>query len=144
MIRKAQPPAPPPVLAPVVPANDRSPFSRETQTLLDALTPIEPKGLFEAGNLLSDAAGLCGWDPAVSLLASGSDVVGEPPVPLWATSAAAGVIGNFVERLHASSLHPSRLKFNGGAAPRQQRTSPGRLEADIQSRRATRLQSTHF
>ena len=56
----------------------------------DDLTPIKPEVLFEAGNMLSDATGFCGWHPAVSLLAPGSDVVAEPLVPFWATSAAVG------------------------------------------------------
>ena len=88
-------PAPPPVLEPVVPANHRSPFSRGSQSLADDLTPIKPEVLFEAGNMLSDATGFCGWHPAVSLLAPGS-TWDEPLVPFWATSAAVGVAGNFV------------------------------------------------
>lgn len=35
-------------------------------------------------------------------LALGSDVATEPLVPFWATSAAVGVAGNFIGRLHAS------------------------------------------
>jgi hypothetical protein len=100
--RKEQVPAPPPALEPVVPANHRSPFSRGSQSLPDDLTPIKPEVLFEAGNMLSDNTGFCGWHPAVSLLATGSDVVAEPLVPFWATSAAAGVAGNFVGRLQAA------------------------------------------
>ena len=100
--RKEQPPAPPPILEPVVIANDRSPFSRGSQSLPDDLTPIKPEVLFEAGNMLSDATGFCGWNPAVSLLAPGSDVVAEPLIPFWATSAAAGVAGNFAGRLQAA------------------------------------------
>lgn len=100
--RKEQPPTPPPVLAPVVPGNHRSPFSRGSQSLPDDLAPIKPEVLFESGNMLSDGTGFCGWDPAVSLLAPGSDVVTEPLVPFWATSAAAGVAGNFIGRLQAA------------------------------------------
>lgn len=100
--RKEQPPAPPPVLQAAVPANHRSPFSRGSQSLPDDLTPIKPEVLFEAGNMMSDAAGFCGWDPSVSLLSAGSDVAGEPLVPFWATSAAAGMAGNFVGRLQAA------------------------------------------
>ncbi|POR55295.1 S8 family peptidase [Bosea psychrotolerans] len=100
--RKEQPPAPPPVLQAAVPANHRSPFSRGSQSLPDDLTPIKPEVLFEAGNMMSDATGFCGWDASVSLLSAGSDVVGEPLVPFWATSAAAGMAGNFVGRLQAA------------------------------------------
>lgn len=100
--RKEQPPAPPPHFEPVVPANHRSPYSRGSQSLPDDLTPIKPEVLFEAGNMLSDASGFCGWDLSVSLLAPGSDAVTEPLVPFWATSAAAGIAGNFVGRLHAA------------------------------------------
>lgn len=100
--RKEQPPSPPPDLEPVVPANHRSPFSRGSQSLPDDLTPIKPEVLFEAGNMLSDATGFCGWGPSVSLLAPGSDVVAEPLVPFWATSAAVGMAGNFIGRLHAA------------------------------------------
>ncbi len=100
--RKEQSPAPPPALSPVVPANHRSPFSRGSQSLPDDLTPIKPEVLFEAGNMLSDATGFCDWHPAVSLLAPGSDVVAEPLVPFWATSAAVGMAGNFVGQLQAS------------------------------------------
>lgn len=100
--RKEQPPAPPPVLQAAVPANHRSPFSRGSQSLPDDLTPIKPEVLFEAGNMMSDATGFCGWDPAVSLLSAGSDVTAEPLVPFWATSAAAGMAGNFIGRLQAA------------------------------------------
>lgn len=100
--RKETAPAPPPTLKPVVPANNRSPFSRGSQALPYDLTPIKPEVLFEAGNMLSDDAGFCAWHEAVSLLAPGSDTVAEPLVPFWATSAAAGVAGNFVGRLQAA------------------------------------------
>lgn len=100
--RKEQSPPPPAALSPAVPANHRSPFSRGSQSLPDDLTPIKPEVLFEAGNMLSDAAGFCDWHPAVSLLAPGSDVVAEPLVPFWATSAAVGMAGNFVGQLQAS------------------------------------------
>ena len=100
--RKELPPAPPPDLEPVVLANDRSPFSRGSQSLPDDLTPIKPEVLFEAGNMLSDASGFCAWGPSVSLLAPGSDAVTEPLVPFWATSAAVGMAGNFMGRLHAA------------------------------------------
>ncbi|WP_336866959.1 S8 family peptidase [Sphingomonas sanguinis] len=100
--RKEQSPAPPPVLNAAVPANHRSPFSRGSQSLPDDLTPIKPEVLFEAGNMMSDAAGFCGWDPSVSLLSAGSDVATEPLVPFWATSAAAGMAGNFVGRLQSA------------------------------------------
>ena len=99
---KEQPPAPPPVMTAVVPANHRSPFSRGSQSLPDDLTPIKPEVMFEAGNMLADATGFCSWDPAVSLLAAGSDVAAEPLVPFWATSAAAGMGGHFVGRLQAA------------------------------------------
>ncbi|VWD64067.1 hypothetical protein BLA50215_07796 [Burkholderia lata] len=52
--------------------------------------------------MLTDVAGFCGWDAAVSLLSTGSDVVTEPLVPFWATSAASGMAGNFTGRLQAS------------------------------------------
>lgn len=100
--RKEQPPAPPPELNPAVPANHRSPFSRGSQSLPYDLTPIKPEVLFEAGNMLSDAAGFCSWHPAVSLLAPGSDVAVAPLVPFWATSAATGMAGNFIGQLQAA------------------------------------------
>lgn len=100
--RKELPPAPPPILEAVVPANHRSPFSRGSQSLPDDLTPIKPEVLFEAGNMLSDAVGFCAWGSSVSLLAPGSDVIGEPLVPFWATSAAVGMAGNFIGTLHAA------------------------------------------
>jgi len=100
--RKEQPPAPPPVLNAAVPANHRSPFSRGSQSLPDDLTPIKPEVLFEAGNMMSDAAGFCGWDPAVSLLSAGSDLAAAPLVPFWATSAAAGLAGNFIGQLQSA------------------------------------------
>lgn len=100
--RKEQMPTAPPVFEPVVAANHRSPFSRGSQSLPDDLTPIKPEVLFEAGNMVSDATGFCGWHRAVSLLAIGSDVATEPLVPFWATSAAAGVAGNFVGQLQTA------------------------------------------
>ena len=100
--RKEQPPPPPPLLQPVVRANHRSPFSRGSQSLPDDLTPIKPEVLFEAGNMLSDDVGFCAWGPSVSLLAPGSDVVAEPLIPFWATSAATGMAGNFIGALQAA------------------------------------------
>ncbi|PYD48625.1 S8 family peptidase [Novacetimonas pomaceti] len=100
--QKEQPPTPPPILHPAVPANHRSPYSRGSQSLPDDLTPIKPEVLFEAGNMISDATGFCGWDPSVSLLSTGSDVTSEPLVPFWATSAAAGMAGHFIGQLQAA------------------------------------------
>ena len=97
---KERPPAPPPILKPVMPANHRSPYSRGSRSLPDDLTPIKPEVLFEAGTV-RDAADHCGWHPAVSLLAAGSGVAMEPLVPFWATSAAAGMAGHFMGRLQA-------------------------------------------
>lgn len=102
--RKEQSPLPPPVLLAAVPANHRSPFSRGSQSLPSDLTPIKPEVLFEAGNMASDETGFCGWEPSMSLLSTGSDVVAEPLVPFWATSAAAGMAGHFIGRLQAA--HP--------------------------------------
>ncbi|MBI0530314.1 S8 family peptidase [Sphingomonas sp. TX0522] len=95
-------PADPPGLAALVPANNRSPYSRGSCDLPDDLTPIKPEVLFEAGNMLVDAGGYCGSHPAVSLLAAGSDVAAEPLIPFNATSAATGVAGNFLGRLKAA------------------------------------------
>ncbi|WP_068071447.1 S8 family peptidase [Novosphingobium lentum] len=95
-------PADPPGLQPLVPANHRSPFSRGSQELPSDLTPIKPEVLFEAGNMLVDGTGFCGNHPAVSLLALSSDVENEPLMPFNATSAAAGVAGNFVGQLQAA------------------------------------------
>ncbi len=100
--RKEPAPTPPPALKPVVPANHRSPFSRGSQSLPNDLTPIKPEVLFEAGNMMSDEAGFCAWHEAASLLAPGSTVAVEPLVPFWATSAAAGLAGNFVGQLQAA------------------------------------------
>lgn len=110
--RKEQPPAPPPIFQPVVPANHRSPFSRGSNSLPVDLTPIKPEVLFEAGNMLSDRRGFCEWNAAVSLLAPGSDVVEEPLVPFWATSAAVGMAGHFTGRLQAGfpNLWPETLR----------------------------------
>lgn len=94
-------PADPPGLQPLVPANHRSPFSRGSQELPSDLTPIKPEVLFEAGNMLVDGTGFCGNHPVVSLLALSSDVENEPLMPFNATSAAAGVAGNFIGQLQA-------------------------------------------
>jgi hypothetical protein len=103
--RKDQPPPPPPALTPAVAANHRSPFSRGSHSLPDDLVPIKPEVLFEAGNMLADESGFCDWNPAVSLLSTGSDTVSNPLVPFWATSAAVGVAGNFVGQLQAALPH---------------------------------------
>lgn len=100
--RKETPPAKPLGLKAVVPANHRSPFSLGSQALSSDLTPIKPEVLFEAGNMIADPSGDCGWEPSVSLLAPGSNVIHEPLVPFWATSAAAGMAGNFVGTLQAA------------------------------------------
>ena len=89
-------------MTPVAAANDVSPFSRGSQALPNDLTPLKPEVLFEAGNMLADAAGFCGWSPSVSLLAAGSDVVVEPLAPMWATSAAAGLAARFLGQLEAA------------------------------------------
>jgi hypothetical protein len=86
---------------PLVGANHRSPYSRDTATLPDDLTPIKPELLFEAGNMAVDEGDFCSWHPALSLLTVGADVQGQPLVPFWATSAAVGVSGNFFGRLAA-------------------------------------------
>lgn len=100
--RKVTPPQTPAGLSPAVPANHRSPYSRGSQSLPDDLTPIKPEVLFEAGNMLADQTGFCTYDPAVSLLAAGSDLVTQPLVPFWATSAAVGMAGHFIGRLQAA------------------------------------------
>jgi hypothetical protein len=89
-------------LAALAGANELSPFSRSSQMLPSDLTPIKPEVLFEAGNMLVDAADFCAWNPVVSLLAAGNDVVAEPLTPIWATSAAAGMAGHFLGRLEAA------------------------------------------
>jgi hypothetical protein len=89
-------------LTPLAAVNDKSPFSTGSQYLVGELTPIKPEVLFEAGNMMVDSADFCDWHPAVSLLATGSDVVGEPLVPFWATSAATAMAGNFVGQLKAA------------------------------------------
>lgn len=94
----------PPGLEAVVPANHKSPFSCGSCELAADLTPIKPEVLFEAGNMLVDGTGYCAGHPAVSLLALGADIVQEPLIPFNATSAAAGVAGNFLGRLQAE--HP--------------------------------------
>jgi hypothetical protein len=87
---------------PLAQANEKSPFSCGSQHLPTDLTPIKPEVLFEAGNMVMDPSGYCDWHEAVSLLATGSDVVNEPLVPFWATSAATAVGGNFVGQLKAA------------------------------------------
>lgn len=89
-------------LTPLVEANHKSPFSCGSQTLPTDLTPIKPEVLFEAGNMVVDLADYCDWHEAVSLLATGADIVNEPLVPFWATSAATAVAGNFVGQLKAA------------------------------------------
>ena len=99
---KEKVPALPSKLEPLVKANNRSPYSRGSQSLPNDLTPIKPEILFEAGNMLVDSMGFCGHDPSVSLLSAGSDVITEPLVPFWATSAAVGVAGHFMGQLQAA------------------------------------------
>lgn len=82
-------------------ANDVSPFSRGSNTIASDLTPIKPEILFEAGNMAVDGGDNCDWHPSLSLLAAGSDVINEPLLPFWATSAAAAMAGNYLGRLKA-------------------------------------------
>jgi len=100
--RKETPPANPPGLKLVVPANHRSPFSLGSKALSSDLTPIKPEVLFEAGNMIVDQSDEGGWEPSVSLLATGSNVLHQPLVPFWATSAAAGMAGHFIGALQAA------------------------------------------
>lgn len=88
---------------PAVPANHRSPFSKGSNALATDLTPIKPEVLFEAGNMAADTSDFCGWHEDLSMLAAGSDVVTRPLIPFWATSAAAGLAGNFFGRLEAGA-----------------------------------------
>ncbi|MDO8379432.1 S8 family peptidase [Phenylobacterium sp.] len=85
----------------LVKANDVSPFSRGSNTIASDLTPIKPEVLFEAGNMAVDVGDNCDWHPSLSVLAAGSDVANEPLLPFWATSAAAGMAGNYLGRLKA-------------------------------------------
>lgn len=91
-----------PGLTPLVGANEKSPFSRGSQVLPPDLTPIKPEVMFEAGNMMVDAADFCGINPVVSLITTGKDLITEPLVPFCATSAATGVAGNFVGQLKAA------------------------------------------
>jgi hypothetical protein len=100
--QKEQVQPPPSTKTPVVKANNRSPFSRGSQTLPQDLTPIKPEVLFEAGNMVRDDMGFCQWDTSVSLLSVSSNVVASPLTPFWATSAAAGMAGNFVGQLQSA------------------------------------------
>lgn len=100
--RKELTPRPPPIYKAVVSANNLSPFSCGSSSLPYDLTPIKPEVLFEAGNMLADETEYCAAHETVSLLAPGSDLVTEPLVPIWATSAAVGMAGNFVGQLQAT------------------------------------------
>lgn len=91
-----------PSLSPVAGANEKSPFSCGSQLLPPDLTPIKPEVLFEAGNMMADPTDFCGWHRAVSLISTGRDVVNQPLIPFWATSAATGMAGNFLGRLKAA------------------------------------------
>ncbi|MCF1741462.1 S8 family peptidase [Paradevosia shaoguanensis] len=95
-------PADDPSLLPLAVAYDKSPFSCGSQTLPTDLTPIKPEVLFEAGNMVVYPPDHCDWHEAVSLLATGSDVVNEPLVPFWATSAATAIAGNFIGQLKSA------------------------------------------
>ncbi|WP_341022928.1 S8 family peptidase [Brevundimonas diminuta] len=86
----------------VAEANTISPFTRSSDMLSADLTPIKPEVLFEAGNMLADATNYCAWSPSVSLLSAGNDVEVEPLTPIWATSAATGLAGNFMGRVEAA------------------------------------------
>ncbi|WP_114227201.1 MULTISPECIES: S8 family peptidase [Sphingomonas] len=91
-----------PHLMPLAGANKKSPFSCGSQLLPPDLTPIKPEVLFEAGNMMVDSTDFCGWHRAVSLISTGRDVINEPLIPFWATSAATGMAGNFLGRLKAA------------------------------------------
>lgn len=97
---------------PAVSANNRSPYSRGSAGLPTDLTPIKPEVLFEAGNMAVGQDGYCGPHDDLSLLAAGSDVVRQPLVPFWATSAAAGLAANFMGRLQAAlpNMSPEALR----------------------------------
>ena len=89
-------------LAPLVGANEVSPFSTSSRELPTDLLPIKPEVLFEAGNMAVDGEGYCDWHPALSLLAAGNSVENEPLVAFWATSAAVGIAGHFMGQLQAA------------------------------------------
>lgn len=86
----------------VVSANHRSPYSLGSNLQYVDLTPIKPEVLFEAGNMAVDGMGFCSQHDDLSMLAAGANVVTNPLVPFWATSAAAGLAGRFMGRLEAS------------------------------------------
>lgn len=89
-------------LVPLVGANEISPYSASSRDLPTDLLPIKPEVLFEAGNMAVDGQGYCDWHPALSLLAAGNNVEGEPLVAFWATSAAVGLAGHFMGQLQAA------------------------------------------
>jgi len=89
-------------LAPLVGANEVSPYSTSSRDLPTDLLPIKPEVLFEAGNMTVDGEGYCDWHPALSLLAAGNNVENEPLVAFWATSAAVGMAGHWMGRLQAA------------------------------------------
>jgi hypothetical protein len=86
----------------VVPANHRSPYSRGSNMQFVDLTPIKPEVLFESGNMAVDSMNFCMQHDDLSLLAAGSEVIARPLVTFWATSAAAGLAGQFMGRLQAA------------------------------------------
>jgi len=100
--RKETPPVKPHGLKVVVPANHRSPFSLGSQALPSDLTPIKPEVLFEAGNMILDPSGECETAESVSLLTTGANFLHAPLATFWATSAAAGMAGNFIGALQAA------------------------------------------
>ncbi len=89
-------------LAPLVAANEVSPYSTSSRELPTDLLPIKPEVLFEAGNMAVDSEGYCEWHPALSLLAAGKNIDREPLVAFWATSAAVGIGSHFMGQMQAS------------------------------------------
>ena len=87
---------------PAVEPYERSPYSLGSQSLNNDLLPIKPEVTFEAGNLAVDGNGNYISHDSLNLLSTGKDIINDPFVSMWGTSAAVGVAGNFIGKLQSN------------------------------------------
>jgi hypothetical protein len=91
--------------SPIAAAGELSPHSRTSVTWPQGIAPFKPELVMEAGNrIVNSGKTEMLTVGSLSLLATGSDVAGEPLVPFEATSAAAGQGARMAVQLAAA--HP--------------------------------------
>ena len=83
--------------------DELSPYSRVSASWNRSVSPIKPELVMEAGNRGVDPADATLWSgiPSLSLLTTGHDVLSNPLIATWATSAATAQIAGIAAKVQA-------------------------------------------